>query len=75
MVDLAGSGRLRELFNFVGKPDISRHRSGNACCGCSRISHAMAHTQLIACTVANVIGKWIAPPVTPDKDLKALGKT
>jgi hypothetical protein len=35
----------------------------------------MAHTQLIAFTVANAIGKWIAPPVTPDKDLKALGKT
>jgi xanthine dehydrogenase molybdenum-binding subunit len=27
-----------------------------------------------ACYVANAIGKWIAPPVTPDKVLKALGK-
>jgi hypothetical protein len=24
--------------------------------------------------VANAIGHWIAPPVTPDKILKALGK-
>jgi hypothetical protein len=25
-------------------------------------------------SIANAIGQWIAPPVTPDKRLKALGK-
>jgi len=32
----------------------------------------MASTQLVACAIA--IGKWIAPPVTPDKVLETLGK-
>jgi CO/xanthine dehydrogenase Mo-binding subunit len=49
-------------------------RSGNACYGASGISHSMATTQLIVCAVANAIGKWIAPPLTPDKVLKAMGK-
>jgi len=50
-------------------------RAGNACYGANGISHSMAHTQLIACAVANAIGKWITtPPLTPDKVLKALGK-
>ncbi len=49
-------------------------RSGNAAYGASGISHAMATTQLIACAVANAIGKWIAPPLTPDRVLRALGK-
>jgi CO/xanthine dehydrogenase Mo-binding subunit len=49
-------------------------RSGNACYGGSGISHSMATTQLIVCAVANATGKWIAPPLTPDKILKALGK-
>jgi xanthine dehydrogenase molybdenum-binding subunit len=49
-------------------------RSGNAAYGASGISHAMATTQLIACAVANATGKWIPPPLTPDKVLKALGK-
>jgi hypothetical protein len=35
----------------------------------------MASTQLVVCAVANAIGKWVAPPATPDKVLKALGKT
>jgi hypothetical protein len=34
----------------------------------------MAAPLLPVCAVANAIGKWIAPPVTPDKVLKALGK-
>jgi CO/xanthine dehydrogenase Mo-binding subunit len=49
-------------------------RSGNAACGSSGISHAMATTQLIVCAVANAIGKWLSPPLNPDKILKALGK-
>jgi CO/xanthine dehydrogenase Mo-binding subunit len=49
-------------------------RSGNACYGASGISHCMAAPLLPVCAVANAIGKWIAPPVTPDKILKALGK-
>ncbi|NLT65916.1 MAG: xanthine dehydrogenase family protein molybdopterin-binding subunit [Acidobacteria bacterium] len=49
-------------------------RSGNACYGASGISHCMAAPLLPVCAVANAIGHWIAPPVTPDKVLKALGK-
>ena len=49
-------------------------RSGNACYGATGISHCMAAPLLPACAVANAIGKWIAPPVTPDKVLKSLGK-
>ena len=49
-------------------------RSGNACYGGSGISHCMAAPLLPVCAVANAIGKWISPPVTPDKVLKALGK-
>jgi CO/xanthine dehydrogenase Mo-binding subunit len=49
-------------------------RSGNACYGGSGISHCMAAPLLPVCAVANAIGKWIVPPVTPDKVLQALGK-
>jgi CO/xanthine dehydrogenase Mo-binding subunit len=49
-------------------------RSGNACYGASGISHCMAAPFFPVCAVANAIGHWIAPPVTPDKVLKALGK-
>ena len=49
-------------------------RSGNACYGASGISHCMAAPLLPVCAVANAIGKWIEPPVTPDKILRALGK-
>ncbi len=49
-------------------------RGGNACYGASGISHCMAAPLLPVCAVANAIGKWIAPPVTPDKVLQALGK-
>ncbi len=49
-------------------------RGGNACYGASGISHCMAAPLLPVCAVANAIGHWIAPPVTPDKVLKALGK-
>ncbi len=49
-------------------------RSGNACYGGSGISHCMAAPFFPVCAVANAIGHWIAPPVTPDKVLQALGK-
>ncbi|MBP1624810.1 MAG: aldehyde oxidase and xanthine dehydrogenase molybdopterin binding protein, partial [Acidobacteria bacterium] len=49
-------------------------RGGNACYGASGISHCMAAPFFPVCAVANAIGKWIAPPVTPDKVLQALGK-
>jgi len=49
-------------------------RSGNACYGGSGISHCMAAPLLPVCAIANAIGKWIAPPATPDKVLAALGK-
>ena len=49
-------------------------RSGNACYGGSGISHCMAAPYFPVCAVANAIGQWIVPPVTPDKVLKALGK-
>ena len=49
-------------------------RSGNACYGATGISHCMAAPLLPVCAVANAIGQWIAPPVTPDKVLRALGK-
>ena len=49
-------------------------RGGNACYGGSGISHCMAAPLLPVCAIANAIGKWIEPPATPDKVLKALGK-
>jgi len=49
-------------------------RSGNACYGASGISHCMAAPLLPVCAVANAIGKWVEPPATPDKILRALGK-
>ena len=49
-------------------------RSGNAAYGSSGISHCMAAPLLPVCAVANAIDKWIEPPVTPDKVLRALGK-
>jgi CO/xanthine dehydrogenase Mo-binding subunit len=50
-------------------------RGGNACYGGSGISHCMAAPLLPVIAIANAIGKWIEPPATPDKILKALGKT
>jgi CO/xanthine dehydrogenase Mo-binding subunit len=49
-------------------------RSGNACYGASGISHCMAAPLLPVCAIANAIGKWVAPPATPDRVLAALGK-
>ena len=49
-------------------------RTGNAAYGASGISHCMAAPILPVCAVANAIDRWIEPPVTPDKILRALGK-
>jgi CO/xanthine dehydrogenase Mo-binding subunit len=54
--------------------DLLETRAGNACYGSNGISHSMSSTYLIICAIQNAIGKWIDPPATPDKVLKALGK-
>lgn len=40
----------------------------------SGISHSLANSHIIICAIQNAIGKWVDPPATPDKILKALGK-
>jgi xanthine dehydrogenase molybdenum-binding subunit len=54
--------------------EILETRAGNAAYGASGISHSMANTHIIICAIQNAIGKWVDPPATPDKILKALGK-
>jgi CO/xanthine dehydrogenase Mo-binding subunit len=49
-------------------------RAGNAAYGSNGISHSLANTHLVICAIYNAIGKWVDPPATPDKVLKALGK-
>jgi CO/xanthine dehydrogenase Mo-binding subunit len=49
-------------------------RAGNAAYGANGISHSLANTHLVVCAIQNAIGKWVDPPATPDKVLKALGK-
>ena len=49
-------------------------RSGNAAYGATGISHCMAAPLLPVVAVANAINKWVDPPATPDRILKALGK-
>jgi CO/xanthine dehydrogenase Mo-binding subunit len=49
-------------------------RAGNAAYGANGISHSLANTHLVICAIHNAIGKWVDPPATPDKVLKALGK-
>ena len=49
-------------------------RAGNAAYGANGISHSLANTHLVICAIYNAIGKWVDPPATPDKVLKALGK-
>jgi CO/xanthine dehydrogenase Mo-binding subunit len=48
--------------------------AGNAAYGSNGISHSLANTHLVICAIQNAIGKWVDPPATPDKVLKALGK-
>jgi len=54
--------------------DLLETRAGNAAYGSNGISHSMTSTYLIICAIQNAIGKWVDPPATPDKVLKALGK-
>ncbi len=54
--------------------ELLETRAGNAAYGASGISHSLANTHLVICAIQNAIGKWIDPPATPDKVLKALGK-
>jgi xanthine dehydrogenase molybdenum-binding subunit len=49
-------------------------RAGNAAYGSNGVSHSLANTHLVICAIQNAIGKWVDPPATPDKVLKALGK-
>ncbi len=49
-------------------------RAGNAAYGASGISHSLANTHAVICAIHNAIGKWVDPPATPDKIIKALGK-
>lgn len=53
--------------------DLLETRAGNGVYGANGISHSMANTHLIICAIYNAIGKWVDPPATPDKVLKALG--
>jgi len=50
-------------------------RDGNAAYGANGISHALANTHLVIIAIHNAIGVWVDPPATPDKILKALGKS
>ena len=54
--------------------DLLETRAGNAAYGSNGISHSLANTHLVICAIQNAIGKWVDPPATPDKVLKALGK-
>jgi xanthine dehydrogenase molybdenum-binding subunit len=54
--------------------DALETRVGNAAYGANGISHSLANTHVIICAIQNAIGKWVDPPATPDKVLKALGK-
>ena len=54
--------------------DMLETRAGNAAYGASGISHSLANTHIIVCAIQNAVGKWVDPPATPDKVLKALGK-
>ncbi|MFC1838180.1 xanthine dehydrogenase family protein molybdopterin-binding subunit [Thermodesulfobacteriota bacterium] len=49
-------------------------QAGNAAYGSNGISHSLANTHLVICAIQNAIGRWVDPPATPDKVLKALGK-
>lgn len=54
--------------------DLLETRVGNAAYGSNGVSHSLANTHLVVCAIQNAIGKWVDPPATPDKVLKALGK-
>ena len=54
--------------------DLLETRAGNAAYGSNGISHSLANTHLVIAAIHNAIGKWVDPPATPDKVLRALGK-
>jgi CO/xanthine dehydrogenase Mo-binding subunit len=54
--------------------ELLETRAGNAAYGSNGISHSLANTHLVVMAIHNAIGKWVDPPATPDKVLKALGK-
>ena len=54
--------------------ELLETRAGNAAYGSNGISHSLANTHLVITAIYNAIGKWVDPPATPDKVLKALGK-
>jgi CO/xanthine dehydrogenase Mo-binding subunit len=64
--------------SMLDMPPVDRKfletRAGNAAYGANGISHSLANTHLVICAIHNAIGKWVDPPATPDKVLKALGK-
>jgi CO/xanthine dehydrogenase Mo-binding subunit len=64
--------------SMLDMPHVDRKfletQAGNAAYGSNGISHSLANTHLVICAIHNAIGKWIDPPATPDKVLKALGK-
>jgi CO/xanthine dehydrogenase Mo-binding subunit len=81
--DKTGVRLSTNMFEYK-KPTIMDHakvdmelletRAGNACYGANGISHSLANTHLVISAIYNAIGKWVDPPATPDKVLKALGK-
>jgi CO/xanthine dehydrogenase Mo-binding subunit len=54
--------------------DLLETRAGNAAYGATGISHSLANSHIVICAIQNAIGKWVDPPATPDKILKAMGK-
>jgi CO/xanthine dehydrogenase Mo-binding subunit len=54
--------------------DLLETRAANAAYGASGISHSLANTHIVICAIQNAIGKWVDPPATPDRILKALEK-
>jgi len=60
----------------IGRTDMEllETRAANAAYGGSGISHSLANTHIVICAIQNAIGKWVDPPATPDRILKALGK-
>ena len=54
--------------------DLLETRAANAVYGGSGISHSLANSHIVICAIQNAIGKWVDPPATPDRILKALRK-
>lgn len=54
--------------------DLVETRAGNGTYGANGIGHSMANTHMLICAIYNAIGRWVDPPATPDRVLKALGK-